>query len=163
MSMKIITFGILASCMLIACENKNTTKTDKQETKKEELAAINTDIPFTELKNYFVKNDYKDAELQGIKIKTQSDFDKIFGMAPTMGEGAQPLLIDFATQYVIALIAKTSDNDTKLAINSLNKKDNNILLTYNQTVGEKQSYTSRHVKLLLVDNKYQGELEIQKK
>ena len=80
-----------------------------------------------------------------------------------MGKCGQPVVIDFTKQYAIALITQITNNDAKLAFESLNKNDKNIELTCSQTIREKQSFTSRNIKLLMIDYKYEGVLIIQKK
>ncbi len=46
------------------------------------------DIPFTEVKNYFVNNTV--TEMPPTKITSEAVFLKNFGMAAVMGEGGQP-------------------------------------------------------------------------
>lgn len=46
------------------------------------------DIPFTEVKNYFVNNTV--TEMPPTKIMSEAVFLKNFGMAAVMGEGGQP-------------------------------------------------------------------------
>jgi hypothetical protein len=163
MSKKTLVFVLAATLLTYACSPNEKTKDSGEAASVEVTKPTEADVPFTEAKNYFVRNDYIESELHSVKITNQADFDSIFGAARTMGEDGKPTPIDFSKQYVIACIAKTSDKITALAVNSLKKTDNTILLTYNQTEGEKQSFTSRRLILLIVGNEHEGEIKLQSK
>lgn len=60
------------------------------------------DIPYTVCEGYFVRNDADKVPLG--KITSQSEFDKLFGMAAVMGRSITP--IDFSKQFVIAVSEK---------------------------------------------------------
>ena len=96
------------------------------------------------------------------KISSQEEFDKIFGMATTMGENGKPTSIDFTKQYVIAVVGQVTDKSTSITVNSLKQNGNVITLNYNQTEGEKQTSFRQPLLLLIVDNKYQADIKLQK-
>lgn len=151
-----LTIIALTVVLMIACgkNEKNANQVIKMEKK------INTEIPYRLARNYFVKNDFKDGNLQCLKVTKQADFDKIFGMATTMGENGKPSEIDFAKQYVIALVGPLSNKMALLKITKLNKMNNEIEVNYEQKDGPSQSYISRPVDIIIVDNLYQGELKL---
>ena len=119
-------------------------------------------IPFEEAKNYFVKNNYPDQELHFLKLTSENEFNKIFGMATFMGEAGKPTKIDFSECYIIALIGKTNNNATDLEVKSLKKDYNTIVITvFSKSKKAKVSYTSRPVKLLIVKHKYKGDIKLE--
>lgn len=97
-----------------------------------------------------------------LKITSREDFDKIFGMAAVMGKDSMPTNIDFARQYVIAVICKTTNHSAALDVSDLVKSNDSIMVNYKYTEGEKTSYSSRPFKILIVDSQDQGELKLQK-
>jgi hypothetical protein len=115
-----------------------------------------------EAKNYFLKNDYKEAELHYLKITTEKAFYRVFGMGATMGNQGAPTKIDFSKYYVIALIDKTSNlkSDMKVSITQTNKNIS-VVVFKNQVTGSEQSYLSRPFKILMIENQYQGEVNLE--
>jgi hypothetical protein len=127
------------------------------------LKSQDLDVPFTQVRNYFVKNDYRDSTLHSLKITNQIGFYKYFGMAATMGNNVKPTPVDFTKQYIVALIAKASDDISELKVSSFKKINQTILITYEQIKSEKQHYAVRHLGLLIVNNAHQGEIKLQEK
>jgi len=99
-------------------------------------------IPFTALKNYFVRNDVmKSVES---KIETPEKFEEIFGMATTMGEEGKPTEINFSQQFVIAVVLPETDTATTLYPLNLKKDTSGKLrLQYHVERGTRQSFTTR--------------------
>lgn len=126
----------------------------------------NAKVPYTEAKNYFVKNTYKTDAIIFKKIISQKEFDEIFGMATTMGKNGKPTNIDFSKDYVIALIGKeTNANDhPELEINDLTKRGNSVMGSYRlsawSTDSTPASYTIIPVKILIVSKKYDGNVSM---
>ncbi|MGN6438806.1 MAG: hypothetical protein ACTHMM_19840 [Agriterribacter sp.] len=156
------TLAMMAMLLFFACNSNKTTETAGQDAATGTAPAPEEiNVPFTEARNYFVKNTYGDDAPSTVKITSQADFDTIFGMAATMSERSKPTLMDFSKQYVIGYIGKATDKPTELTVSSLVKKGNEMILLYNQLEGDKQSYTSRPFLLLIVDNAYEGELKVE--
>ena len=61
---------------------------------------------------------------------------------------------------MLALIGQTTDLATTIKVQSLENIDSTIVLTYTQTIGEKQSATIRPVVLLTIDKQIQGSLQV---
>ncbi|MGE5363638.1 MAG: hypothetical protein ACM3SM_05865, partial [Bacteroidota bacterium] len=102
---QIVTLLSLTSLLFSACQNGSQINgTGKQNTMSMEAqkGTKTTDIAFSAAKNYFVNNTVKN--LDNPKIETSEKFNEIFGMAATMGCDDMPTKIDFAKQYVIAVI-----------------------------------------------------------
>ena len=160
MTRKILIMLLATMLLLDACNsNKNS-----ENTQEVALSDISTDtavnIPFQEATNYFVKNTYEDSAFHSMMISSQEVFDSIFGMAAFMGKDGKPSPIDFSTQNVLALIGQTTDLATTIKVQSLESIDSTIVLTYIQTIGEKQSATIRPVVLLTIDKQIQGSLQV---
>ncbi|MNK00654.1 hypothetical protein D3C87_184430 [compost metagenome] len=118
------------------------------------------DVPYTLAKNYFIKNTYPDKDFHFIRITSQEKFDEIFGMATLMGDSGKPTAIDFAKNFVIALINGASNNVSELKINTLtsqNEKDLTIVYSL-IAMPNPQSFTARHTSLLIVDKSYNGRI-----
>lgn len=109
-------------------------------------------IPFDEVKNYFFRNDA--AVPDNPVINSSEKFGELFGTAAFMGKDGQPTTIDFDKEFVIAVVNPATDCFTQLVPQSLHKEDNELIFTYNETIGEKQSWTMRPVLLVKVDKKY---------
>ncbi len=131
---------LFLSCMLFACTSSN-------------------NIPYTEAANYFVRNDAGDNI--PVKIENEVTFNSYFGMAAVMGENGMPTNIDFTKQFVIAITLPETDIDTEITPVGLQKADNNkITYTYEVKHGEKRSYTTRPMSIIIVDKKYNGDISL---
>lgn len=137
-------------------ENKNAERTEVKE-----AGSPTENIPYTLAKNYFVKNTFT-GELANPKISSETEFNAVFGMATTMGAEGKPTPIDFTSQFVIAVIPSKSDTSAIVNPDDLSKTGNEILLKYSITKGEKQSFVSQPYLLLVVDNKYSGEVKTER-
>ncbi|MCF3108266.1 hypothetical protein LL912_05700 [Niabella sp. CC-SYL272] len=111
-------------------------------------------IPFTRATHYFVRNDFREGQLEDSRITTKARFDSIFGTAATMGRDGQPTPIDFTKQDVIAVIDSVSDNAVSYENLSLRKDGGYLALSYDLTKGAKQSFSTRPFLLLVIDKKY---------
>lgn len=152
--MKNLTIAIISICAVLisACA----TKANKSN------GANAQNIPFIEAKGYFVKNNVEGSALTNPKITTKEDFDRFFGMATVMGKDGKPTNIDFSNQYVIAVIAEKAQKQTFLQTVSLLQQGKNIVLTYKETQGQLQSFTTQPKLLLVLDKKYDGDVTVQK-
>ena len=121
-----------------------------------------TNVPYTEAKQYFVKNTYKVGSLKNPKITTREDFELIFGTAATMGTDGLPAAIDFSKEYVIAIIPSSSFKRTTLTVNSLVNDNREIKLYYKLTEGDLQSFESQPCLVLIIDNFHDGIVKLYK-
>ena len=114
-----------------------------------------SDIPFEEVKNYFFRNN---AEIpESPLIDSSEQFESLFGAAAFMGKGGQPTSIDFNKEFVIAVVNPVTDCSTELVPESLRKEDGELVFTYQETIGEQQSWTMQPVLLVKVGRKYRAE------
>ncbi|UQB69561.1 hypothetical protein [Epilithonimonas zeae] len=118
---------------------------------------LNQEIPYKEAKNYFVKNNM-DAAIDDPKFETQEEFDQVFGMATTMGENGKPTPIDFSKEFVVAQIEDPSNQSIELKPVSIRKNSNILEIKYKKVVGESQSYTTQTAMILIIDRKYDGDV-----
>ncbi|MCD9855965.1 hypothetical protein LUD75_14660 [Epilithonimonas sp. JDS] len=120
-------------------------------------SVLNQEVPYKVAKNYFVKNNI-DAAIDNPKFENQQDFDQVFGMATTMGESGKPTAIDFSKEFAVAQIEDPSTQKVELKPISIRKNANILEIKYRKIVGENQSYTSQPVMILIIDNKYNGDV-----
>lgn len=113
-----------------------------------------TEVPFTELERYFFKNGQEIP--QDPKVDTAEEFATLFGAAAVMGEGGKPTPIDWAHEFVIAVVNPVTDCATELAPESLRLDGGELVFTYTETVGEKQTWTMQPILLVKVDRKYEA-------
>lgn len=133
-------------------------KTTGNKSEKAEMNSISSEnIPFNIAKNYFTKNTVPNDFIT-LRISTQGDFDKYFGQATTMGQNGVPTPIDFSEGYVIAIINKESDRDINITPESLTRNGEKIDFLYTIKEGEKQTFTSRTMLILIVNNEYIGDI-----
>ena len=111
-------------------------------------------VPYTVLDRYFFKNGQEIP--QSPKVDTAEEFATLFGAAAIMGEAGKPTPIDWAHEFVIAVVNPVTDCATELAPESLCLADGELVFTYTETVGEKQTWTMQPMLLIKVDRKYEG-------
>lgn len=162
MQAKILPILMMISFFVISCSQKISKGSievpSKEPAKMENITSDN--IPYTIANRYFVGNDYKNGDLTNPKITSQAGFDKIFHPARIMGIDGKPTPIDFSRQYVLAVILEPTDHKTEIGLTSLKQNNGKIFLNCKINEGEKISATIQPVLLVIVDNKYQGEVGI---
>ncbi|VTP97407.1 hypothetical protein [Sphingobacterium daejeonense] len=150
----------LAIVSLMSCNqtqnNKEATTADSTIVEQPEAGA---DVPFTEARNYFVNNTVGEDKNGTLKIETQEAFNELFSPATTMGEGGMPTEIDFNKQFVIAVISPTSDLNPSIDSLSLKKINSDLVLEFKETMGDKQSFSTRPAAILIVDKQFDGNLK----
>lgn len=151
-----------AICILsLACQHspksgKVQDSTAVSSTKLVEASAV----PFEVAKNYFVKNTV--SQVGNPKIETAEQFEEIFGMATTMGPQGQPTRLDFAKQYVIAVVLPETNLQTSLeAVSLVKDADGGLTFTFKKTVGGKQSYTMVPNLAIVVSKANSGKVTLQ--
>lgn len=118
------------------------------------------DIPYTVLQHYFLKNDVRQSPPRF--ITDREIFEQYFGCAAVMGPDGQPTPIDFDTHYVIAVTRPTTELATELFPVSLRQDDSStVVFTYQVKIGEKRSYTTTPILLIMVDKSYYGKIRLQ--
>jgi hypothetical protein len=163
MKKRIVTLALVSLAFVSCSETKSTVPEQHSEPVTVASATEEVVVPFALLSNYFIKNDFKEADLQGVLITSQAEFEKVFGAAATMGANGKPTAIDFTAQNVIACIGATSDMENKLTVNDVKSVGTSLVVNYSIEEGKKQSFTSRNFVGLLVDKKYTGAVELVKK
>lgn len=162
---RIFLFTLSAGLLAVSCQsntNQNNNSTNTSDTSENVLSEKIPDIPFTEAERYFVKNTYNNSKTEELKITSQEEFDRIFGMAAVMGEDGTPTSIDFAKVYVLAVIGTVTDTATTISASSLKQVGDHLVLDYTVKEEGKQSFTVHPVLLVLVDKQYQGEVRFNK-
>lgn len=114
-----------------------------------------SDVPYTELDHYYFKNG---QDIPGNpKLDTEEAFASLFGMAPIMGESGKPTPIDFSKEFVIAVVCPVTEYHTELDPESLRMENGELVFTYTEAVGEKQSWSMQPILLVKVSRKYETE------
>ena len=146
--MKKILFAFTALIIMAACGNKQTA------TPSSEDNVENSEVAFEVAKNYFFKNDQVIPEYP--KIVSEEEFNKLFGMATTMGEDGKPTAIDFTKQFVLAIVLPVTDFATEINPVKVEEKGDSLLYTYEIKAGEKQSFSIQPVSIIVLDRKYEN-------
>ena len=106
-----------------------------------ELEQNASPIAFTEVNNYFVKNNSVPQKLLRKVINTEGEFRAIFGEAAVMGSNGQPTPINFKRQFVLAVVSPVTDTDTQMYPLSVLQNGNAIIFNYKVDKGSKMSYS----------------------
>ena len=144
--MKKILFAFTMLLAITACTNKPVTAVENNEESSE--------VAFEIAKNYFFKNDQVIPEYP--KITTEEEFNKLFGMATTMGKDGKPTAIDFTKQFVLAIVLPVTDITTEINPVKVEEKGDSLLYTYDVKSGEKQSFRIQPVSIIVLDKKYEN-------
>ncbi len=117
-----------------------------------------SDIPYTEASNYYMKGNVTRDSI--VKISSKESFNQLFGMATTMGANAKPTSIDFNNEFLIGILHPATDSAVKWQMKYLRKSGSNIQLGYEKQNSVKNGLVSKPFLLLIVDKKYNGNIEI---
>lgn len=168
MKNRIFTALLIPILVCVSCQpNSNSGSSSQQDsTLKDSLAETSDkgglEVSFTEAERYFVNNTYNNTEIDELKIDTQAEFDRVFGMAAVMGEDGTPTSIDFAKEYVLAVIGRVTDKKTTIKANHVFVQDGKVVLKYRLDEGEKLSYTIHPNLIIILDRKYEGTVVFKK-
>ncbi len=153
---------IIGFCVLFALQSCNNASVKKKTDTIITNSAKSEAIPYSVAQNYFVKNTYKNTEIQALKITSQQDFDTYFGAATTMSENGKATPINWEKSNVIAVIVPETNLSTVLSAVNLSQKNKTIVLNYQITEGAKQTFTTKPILLLVIDKKWNGEVILEK-
>ena len=78
-----------------------------------------------------------------------------------MGKDGMPTHIDFNKQFVVAIVGKETDLNTLYIPNHLTYQNNQITFRYEIQESEKQSFTIIPTLLILIDKKFNYNLEVE--
>ena len=141
--MKKILFAFTMLLAMVACTNKPATVVENN--------GESSEVAFEVAKNYFFKNGQVIPEYP--KITTEEEFNKLFGMATTMGESGKPTAINFAKQFVLAIVLPETDFATEISPVKVEEKGDSLIYTYDVKTGEKQSFTIHHTRQAIREKK----------
>ncbi len=144
--MRKVLYAFAALLILAACDNKQFS------TPAEEGKDVTKEVAFEIAKNYFFKNDQ--AIPTSPKITTEEDFEKLFGMATTMGEDGKPTEIDFTKKFVLAIVLPVTDIETEIIPIKVVEKNDTLHYTYKINTGEKLFFTIQPISIILLDKQY---------
>ncbi len=96
-------------------------------------------VPFTELKNYYVRNDIDCSHVQRLILDNEQDFKGFFGEAAVMG--GLPTDINWKKQFVIAVLLPETNRPTMVTPLEVKRNDHSIIMKYQVNRGAKTTYT----------------------
>ena len=97
-------------------------------------------INYTELANYYVLNNVDVSKTQRLVINSQQTFEAYFGEAAVMGRNGQPTMVNFKTQYVLAVVLPETDRQTEVIPGEVVQNGNTIVMNYRVNKGAKTTY-----------------------
>lgn len=93
-------------------------------------------IPFSPLNGYFLKSTWKSKKAKLIKINSQKEFDKIFGIGKLEGVNTQATPIDFSSSSVLAYILPKTSKVIHLEVLKLHQINKQISFQYSMLEGD---------------------------
>ena len=112
-------------------------------------------VKFADARNYFYQGN--NNEISVVKIATAQQFDRLFGPAAFMGKGGEPTEVDFERSFVIAIVLPESNRRPEITDVKLQRGEGKkLIVNYKVHYSVPVSYTTRPVRLLIVDRKYAG-------
>ena len=144
--MKKILFAFTMLLAMAACTDNSVSAVENN--------GESSEVAFEVAKNYFLKNNQMIPETP--KITTEEEFNKLFGMATTMGEEGKPTTIDFTKQFVLAIVLPQTDMATEISPVKLEEQGDSLLYTYEIKTGEKLSFTIQPVSIIIIDKQYEN-------
>lgn len=145
--MKKSLFAFLALLAFVACTGK-----PKEAAQN---CAEGVEVAFEVGKNYFFKNGSAVLPINP-KIISEAEFNKLFGMATTMGEGGRPTPIDFTEQFVLAIVLPVTDVETEIHPLKVVARGDSLFYSYEVRTGEKQSFSIQPVSIIILDKQYEN-------
>lgn len=165
MKSNVLCITIVVGIAFSSCNATKSTseKTTVDSTENVAQSATIDNVVYEIAKNYFVKNTYKNEQIETLKITTQEKFDEVFGMAATMGKNGMPTKIDFSKQFVAAIVGQEMNKEVNFQVNSFVKKGDEIVLTYAVMEGKELSFSIQPSLILVLDKAWDGTLKFEKK
>ena len=107
---------------------------------------------YTVAKNYFFKNNQEIPD--DVKITSEEEFHKLFGMATVMGADGKPTAIDFSKQFVIAVVLPVTYVATEIVPERVEVSGDSLLYFYSVKTGDEQSYSIQPISIIILDRQY---------
>lgn len=126
--MKQVVLALITVAMLVGCSPLS--KIEKE----------GYPINYTELANYYVLNNVDVSKTQRLVINSQQTFEAYFGEAAVMGRNGQPTIVNFKTQYVLAVVLPETDRQTEVIPGEVVQNGNTIVMNYRVNKGAKTTY-----------------------
>ncbi len=148
-NMKKLLFAFAALILMAACSNKQDLATTSEDNQK------GYEISFEVAQNYFFKNDVEMLP-ENPKITSEEEFNKLFGMATTMGKDGKPTEIDFTKQFVLAIVLPVTEFSTEINPEKVVEKGDSLLYYFEVKKGEKQTFSIQPISIIILDKKYEN-------
>jgi heat shock protein HslJ len=119
-------------------------------------------IAYSELNGYFVKNTWNKNKTKVLRFSSQTQLEKVFGMATVMGENGKPTVVDFSKSVVIAVIFPKTDCSIDLKMLGIEQINKQIVLTYSYVEIGKTSAMIQPFLLIQMDKTVKGKISVVK-
>ena len=137
--MKQVVLALITVAMLVGCSPLS--KIEKE----------GYPINYTELANYYVLNNVDVSKTQRLVINSQQTFEAYFGEAAVMGRNGQPTMVNFKTQYVLAVVLPETDRQTEVIPGEVVQNGNTIVMNYRVNKGAKTTYRMEPFAAIAID------------
>ena len=137
--MKQVVLALITVAMLVGCSPLS--KIEKE----------GYPINYTELANYYVLNNVDVSKTQRLVINSQQTFEAYFGEAAVMGRNGQPTMVNFKTQYVLAVVLPETDRQTEVIPGEVVQNGNTIVMNYRVNKGAKTTYRMVPLAAIAID------------
>ncbi len=148
-NMKKLLFAFAALIFMAACGNNQVLDAKSQENKE------GNEVIYEVAHNYFFKNDIGILP-ENPKITSEEEFNKLFGMATTMGQDGKPTEIDFTKQFVLAIVLPVTEFSTEINPEKVVEKGDSLLYHFEVKTGEKQTFSIQPISIIILDKKYEN-------
>ena len=115
-----------------------------------------TKVQYETAEGYFILNTVKNDGAYEKKFSTKEEFDSYFGTAATMS--SLPTPIDFDKKFAAAYILPVTNTATTINVDSVIWNGNKTEMWLSIKSGDELSYSTRPVKIILIDKKYGGDV-----
>lgn len=142
--MKFFYLPIFSGIILLSCSN-NPTFADKPV--NEEFLTNFKEVSYRLAKNFYVKSDYNFHHIKKPYIDNEVQFDKIFGIEDQLNGK----IVDFDNEIVIPIILDKTSIATKITIDEIQIKGNDIIINYTVNQLHQLSYLIQPSEIIIID------------
>jgi len=147
--MKKVFLAFAALLAFAACEEQKVTTPVAETTEVE-----SKEVTFEVADNYFFNNDQQIPVSP--KITSEEEFNKLFGVATTMGEEGNPTVIDFTKKFVLAIVLPVTSVETEIVPVKIVQQGDSLFYTYEVKTGEQQTHSIQPISIVMLDKELEN-------
>jgi hypothetical protein len=110
------------------------------------------EVPFEIAKNYFFNN--RQQIPANLKITSEEEFNRLFGMAAFMGSDGKPTEIDFGQKFVLAVVMPVTNVATEIHPQKVEAKGDTLRYSYEVVTSDTMTYSIQPASIIIVDREY---------